>query len=98
MSEVPNENVTSQGQGQNPTEQASNGTQTLMFYQDATGQFFMYPNYQVYFGQMLGILGVLYETVNQKWSQQQITSYLQFLADLDGYIRNYIFTGQVCYQ
>ena len=37
MSEVPNENVTSQGQGQNPTEQASNGTQTLMFYQDATG-------------------------------------------------------------
>jgi hypothetical protein len=39
-----------------------------MFFQDITGQYFLLPEYQYYFGELVNMLGFLYDTVNQKWT------------------------------
>jgi hypothetical protein len=70
MSEVTNENGASTLQAKNQTKQVSNETpaKKTMFYQNVTGQFYMLPHYHEYFSGLLGIIGVLYDTVNQKWT------------------------------
>lgn len=101
MSEVPNEySSSSQVNYQNEQQQYQTGqtsTGTLMFFLDVSGQYYMHPYYQGFFGEFLNMLSFLYETINQKWTEEQIAAYHQFLTDLGDYINKCIVPGHYPY-
>lgn len=56
-----------------------------------------YPCYTEFFAMQYNIVEELRETINQKWTAEQSTAYIQFLDTLTSFLTNYVFTRLVHY-
>ena len=53
-------------------------------------QYYLLPYYHQYFKGTLSLINDLKETVDPKWNEEQMASYLRFLQDFQEYILSYI--------
>lgn len=69
----------------------------MFFYDQISNQWFIHPDYNAYFSDLLAILLELRPIVNKKWTEDQAKNYIIFIDHLYQYITQYIYTGQVCF-